>query len=80
MKRENFGAFLSWLLKQEIFLTGFFLSKFHCITVRRNVLLCTFVRRYHLSGRAHHLHFRVELYIHIILAHISCSVIFSDAF
>jgi hypothetical protein len=31
MKWENFGAFLSWLLWQEIFLTWFFLSKFHCI-------------------------------------------------
>jgi hypothetical protein len=30
MKWENFGAFLSWLLRQEIFLTGFFLSEFHC--------------------------------------------------
>jgi hypothetical protein len=32
MKWENFGAFLSLLLRQEIFLTGFFLSKFHCIS------------------------------------------------
>jgi hypothetical protein len=31
IKWENFGAFLSWLLRREIFLTGFFLSKFHCI-------------------------------------------------
>jgi hypothetical protein len=31
MKWENFGAFLSWLLRWEIFLTGFFLSKFRCI-------------------------------------------------
>jgi hypothetical protein len=30
MKWENFGAFLSWLLRQEIFLTRFFLSEFHC--------------------------------------------------
>jgi hypothetical protein len=31
MKRENFGAFLSWLVRREIFLTGFFLSEFHCV-------------------------------------------------
>jgi hypothetical protein len=31
MKWENFVAFLSWLLRQEIFLTRFFLSKFYCI-------------------------------------------------
>jgi hypothetical protein len=31
MKLENFGAFLSRFLRQEIFLTGFFLSEFHCI-------------------------------------------------
>jgi hypothetical protein len=30
MKWENFGAFLSWLLRREVFLTGFFLSEFHC--------------------------------------------------
>jgi hypothetical protein len=30
MKWENFGAFLSWLVRWEIFLTGFFLSEFHC--------------------------------------------------
>jgi hypothetical protein len=30
MKWENFGAFLSWLLRREIILTGFFLSEFHC--------------------------------------------------
>jgi hypothetical protein len=29
MKWENFGAFLSWLLRREIFLTRFFLSEFH---------------------------------------------------
>jgi hypothetical protein len=33
MKWENFGAFLSWFLRQEIFLTGFFLSEFHCICI-----------------------------------------------
>jgi hypothetical protein len=31
IKWENFGAFLSWLLKQEIFLTGDVLNKFYCI-------------------------------------------------
>jgi hypothetical protein len=31
MKWENSGAFLSRLLRWEIFLTGFFLSKFHCM-------------------------------------------------
>jgi hypothetical protein len=31
MKHENFGAFLSQLLRREIFLAGFFLSEFHCI-------------------------------------------------
>jgi hypothetical protein len=30
MKWESSGAFLSWLLRREIFLTGFFLSEFHC--------------------------------------------------
>jgi hypothetical protein len=30
MKWENFSAFLSWLLRWEIFLTAFFLSEFHC--------------------------------------------------
>jgi hypothetical protein len=34
MKWENFGAFLSWLLRLEIFLTGFFLSEFRCIITR----------------------------------------------
>jgi hypothetical protein len=31
MKWENFGAFLSWFLRREIFLTGYFLSEFHCV-------------------------------------------------
>jgi hypothetical protein len=31
MKWNNFCAFLSRLLRREIFLTRFFLSKFHCI-------------------------------------------------
>jgi hypothetical protein len=30
VKWENFCAFLSSLLRREIFLTGFFLSEFHC--------------------------------------------------
>jgi hypothetical protein len=30
IKWENFGAFLSWLLRLEIFLTGDFLNKFYC--------------------------------------------------
>jgi hypothetical protein len=30
IKWENVGAFLSFLLRQEIFLTGFFLREFHC--------------------------------------------------
>jgi hypothetical protein len=30
IKWENFGAFLSWLLRQEIFLTGNFLNEFYC--------------------------------------------------
>jgi hypothetical protein len=32
-KWENFGAFLSWLLRQKIFLTRFILSEFHRTTV-----------------------------------------------
>jgi hypothetical protein len=31
IKWKNFGAFLSWLLRREIFLTEFFLSEFYCI-------------------------------------------------
>jgi hypothetical protein len=31
IKWENFGAFLSWLRRWEIFLTGDFLNKFYCI-------------------------------------------------
>jgi hypothetical protein len=33
MKWENFGAFLSRLVRRKIFLTGFFLSEFHCTSV-----------------------------------------------
>jgi hypothetical protein len=33
MKWENFGAFLSWLLRGQSFLTGFFLSEFHCLFI-----------------------------------------------
>jgi hypothetical protein len=38
MKLEDFGAFLSWLLRREIFVTGVFLSEFHCILL--NFLYC----------------------------------------
>jgi hypothetical protein len=37
MKWENSGAFLSWLLRREIFLTGFFLSEFHCTCIHEEI-------------------------------------------
>jgi hypothetical protein len=33
IKCENFGAFLSRLLRQEIFLTGDVLNEFYCISL-----------------------------------------------
>jgi hypothetical protein len=36
MKWENFGAFLSRLLRWEIFLSGFLLSEFHCSSDKNN--------------------------------------------
>jgi hypothetical protein len=42
IKWEDFDAFLSWLLKQEIFLTGFFLREFHCNLIWNTVNLKQF--------------------------------------
>jgi hypothetical protein len=36
---EKFGAFLSWLLRQEIFLTGDILNEFYCIIIDGNFKL-----------------------------------------
>jgi hypothetical protein len=41
MKWENFGAFLSSLLRREIFLTGAFLSDFHCISIKNAHVYCS---------------------------------------
>jgi hypothetical protein len=34
IKWENFGAFLSWLLRREIFLTGDSINKFYCTSIQ----------------------------------------------
>jgi hypothetical protein len=46
MKWENFGAFLSRLLRWEIFLTGFFLKRFSlckCVRTVVSILIIEFV-------------------------------------
>jgi hypothetical protein len=46
IKWENFGAFLSSLLRQEIFLTGEVLSEFHCTLYVVKIVFVTLCRFY----------------------------------